>query len=325
MERHVAMRAYELMITSRSIDDKCKELIEQGITVPNYHSGTGQEALSVGMALPAEARDYLMYTYRDFGALLAKGVFLDELAADLLLKVSGTTQGYGGIMHVVAPERGIVGRNSVFGSRFGIAIGLAQVAKQRKDGRVVICSFGEAEASRGALYEALNMACLHNLPVLFIAQNNGYAIGARTEDMFATRDMSGMWRGAPLPVMKVDGNDLTAMYEAVAAGMHHCRAGIGPVFIEGVTYRIDPHIPVDDASYRTQAEVEQWRVRDPIPRFKDKLIAQGVARAEELERLEADSAAAVERAFEAALKAEEPSPESAFDFIYHRREGRFHA
>ena len=318
MDPNSSVTAYRLMLTSRIIDDRCQELIAGGGFVPNYHSGRGQEALSVALGLAPEPQDYLMYTYRDFGALLAKGVTETELAADLLLKATGTTGGFGGIMHVVAPEHGIVGRNGVFGSRFGIGIGLALASVRLDEGRVVVCAFGEAEASRGPLYEALNMACLSDLPVLFVAQNNGFAIAARTRDMFASGNMSGLWQGAPLPVVTVDGNDMGAVYEAVQVGLDHCRAGFGPYFLEAFTYRVDAHFPDDDdTQYRAVEELDEWRAKDPITRWEASLREHATLDDDGFKRVRAEVEVSVTAAFAEAAKAEDPDVEALYRHVYH--------
>jgi pyruvate dehydrogenase E1 component alpha subunit len=305
------------MLVSRAIDDKCKELIKAGIPVPNFHSGTGQEALAVGVGLALKPEDYLMYTYRDFGALLAKGVSLEQIACDLLLREPGTNRGFGGIMHVVAPDRGVVGRNGVFGSRFGIAVGLGLASRYLGEGKVVLCTFGEAEGSRGPLYEALNIACLWRLPVVFVAENNGFSISTRTQEMFATGNMSDIWRGLPLPVMAADGNDVEAVYNATRSAVAYARAGLGPVYLEFVTYRIDPHVPADDDSlYRTPEEIQSWRARDPIECFERRLVRRRVITEGDRILIRQNARIAVSSAFEYALASKEPDVDSMSLYVY---------
>jgi pyruvate dehydrogenase E1 component alpha subunit len=324
MERAEQLRAYALMLESRAVDDYCKKLLADGEAVPNYHSGTGQEGLSVGVGLAAQVRDYLLFTYRDFGMLLAKGVTLTELAGDLLLRKAGTTGGHGGIMHVSSPENNVVGRNSVFGSRFGIAIGLGKAAKIRAQGAAVLCPFGEAEGGRGVLYESLNMASLDNLPVVFVAENNGYSISSRTSDLFAAGTMTGMFRGGPVPNAVVDGNDVAAVHAATSAALDYCRAGLGPYLLEFMTYRIDPHIPADDhARYRTLEEIDQWRVKDPIENLERLLIGEGMSPAD-LAQAGNEARANVSNAFEAALASPPPDIDSMYHHLYYN-EGPFAA
>lgn len=318
MDQQTMLSAFRLMLLSRAFDDECQRILSAGGEVPNYHSARGQEAASAGLGMPLREDDYMQFGYRDFGMLLAKGVTPDELAGDLLLKTTGTTRGYGGIMHVSAPRIGIVGRNSVFGSRYGIAVGLAFSALHRGEGQVVISPFGEAEGARGPLYEAINFACVRRLPIVFVAQNNGYSISSRTGDLFAGGDMSSIWRGAPMPVSVVDGNDIEAVHAAAAGAVANARAGLGPALLEVVSYRIDGHIPTEVESlgaidYQPLEEVEAWRAKDPIARARKRLEELG---ASDLDRFEQDVIAEARETFVRAEEAPHPSPETMTEYIY---------
>jgi TPP-dependent pyruvate/acetoin dehydrogenase alpha subunit len=319
--RDTALEGYRLMLASRETDMVCREIIAGGGVVPNYHGGFGLEAGSVGMGMALERRDYLLYTYRDFGALMAKGISLAELAGDLLLRVTGTTKGFGGIMHVVAPERGIVGRNGVFGSRFGVAVGLGMASKYQNDGRVTLCAYGEAEGGRGPLYEAINMACLAKLPIVFAPLNNGFTISTRTKDVYAGGSMTAMWRGSPLPVMIVDGNALEDVTSAVGAAVRHARSGLGPVMVEICSYRVDPHIPAEATvfgtpPYRSEAEIDSWRARDPIQRFEELLLSAGALDSKRVQEIRGEVTASVRQAFDAALAAPGPSEDGVHRYVY---------
>ncbi len=233
MHRDKLIDAYRLMLLSRAIDDACVELAHKGVPVPNYHGARGQEALYAGVGVALRPADYLLYNYRAFATLLAKGITLNELVGDLLMNTCGTSRGHGGIMHVTAPERGIVGRNGVFGSKFGIALGLAQEIVLHRRQAAVVCMFGEAEGNRGGLYEAMNIAALRQLPILFLAENNGYAVAASTDLVYSTGDMSGQLSGFPMPVLKIDGNDVEAVADrsqplggAGAIGRRTCVSGV---------------------------------------------------------------------------------------------------
>lgn len=314
-----AMHAYRLMVISRAIDDNCAVTLEAGGAVPNYHSGRGQEAL-VGLGLVLDADDYLQYTYRDFAPLLAKGLSVERLVGDLLLKLPGTTAGFGGIMHVSAPDIGVPGRNSVFGSRFGIAVGLALSAVVQNQSQVVLSIYGEAEGGRGPLYESINFACLRSLPIVFVAQNNGFAISARTADLYAGGDMSGMWRGMPMPVIKVDGNDVEAVHAAASSCVQRARAGLGPSMLEVVTYRIDAHFPTEADflgrfDYRTEDEIDGWRLRDPIMRFEGRLLAEGVSQ-EQLAAVRDEAGAMVAEVFASIDASPKPDMDDAYRYRY---------
>jgi TPP-dependent pyruvate/acetoin dehydrogenase alpha subunit len=315
-----ALQAYRLMLTSRAIDDACTRTLAEGAAVPNYHSARGQEAL-VALGLVLDGPDYLQFTYRDFAPLLAKGLSLERLVADLRLKSGGTTEGFGGIMHVAAPELGVVGRNSVFGSRFGIAVGLAVSAQLEGAGRVVMCPYGEAEGGRGPLYEAINFACLRSLPVIFVAENNGFSISARTSELYAGGDMSSMWRGMPMPVSAVDGNDVAAVYAATEAAVLRAREGLGPSLVETLTYRIDAHFPTEADflgrfDYRTDAEIDLWRARDPIERTEQRLIADALIDAAGVSSLRQEVADLVDETFAGVAATAAPDPEGVYRYRY---------
>lgn len=312
-----AIGGYEAMWVSRAIDDACARLLGQGIPVPNYHSARGQEALYVAAGSALEPGDHLLYNYRAFATLLAIGVTLPELVGDLLLRATGTTGGHGGIMHVVHPDLGLVGRNGVFGSKFGIAVGLGLALQADERTGAVLCMFGEAEGNRGTLYESLNVACLRKLPIVFLAENNGFAVGARTSDIYSTGNMSDLVRGFPMPVESVDGNDLEAASVVIARAMRMARAGSGPAYVECVTYRLDPHHGRDDERvYRTEDEVALHRHDDPIARFRQILLAREVPESD-LSRAQARAVAQVEDAVAVALEAPLPQFKGVVDRIYY--------
>jgi TPP-dependent pyruvate/acetoin dehydrogenase alpha subunit len=254
------------MLLSRRFDEACNALVKAGAEVPHFHSGTGQEALSVAATVQLRPSDQLIYTHRGYAHLLAKRVPLEQIALDMFMKAGGTNNGLGGAMHVCRPDLGVNGREGVFGGRFGIAAGMALSA--RLDGRddVVMCFYGEAAGARGILYESLNMAVLWRLPIIYIAENNGWSYSSRTDWLFPDGRMTAVWRGFDIPVAEVDGNDAEAVHAVVAAAIARARAGEGPSVIEGMTYRLDPHHLHDSDDYREHEEVSAWRERDPIVR-----------------------------------------------------------
>ena len=311
----------EFMMVSRLIDDRCTEEISKGIKVPNYHSGRGQEALAVSLGLALSQEDYLLYNYRDFAGLLAKGIGLDDLVADLLLKETGTNKGYGGIMHVVNPSIGIIGRNGVFGSRFGIAVGLAIAIQAKGSDAVVFCSYGEAEGGRGPLYEAINISIIRSLPIVFIPANNGFSISTRTSELYAGGDMSSLWRGGPMPVRDVDGNDLVAILSSLNEAIEHARLGKGPSLVELKTYRVDAHIPAEipmfgNHVYRNKAEIDSWVALDPIDRLSNYLKSNDLTNNKSLDDLWLKSKVAVSNSFDLALSQDYPGPETISQYIY---------
>ena len=279
LDAGTAARIYEQMLLSREVDLFLEEELRKGGSAPHFHSGIGQEALSVAATLALAPQDYLMYSHRGYGQVLSRGLSLYELFADMNARIGGTNDGFGGIMHLYRQDLGIMGRNSVFGTKFTITMGLALSAMTDGDDRVAVCFFGEAEASRGPIYEALNMAALLKLPMVLVAENNGYSYSSRTENMFAGGNMMGVWGGLGIPVADVDGNDAVEVYSAVAGAISHARSGAGPAIVEGRTYRIASHSPPfdpDPTIYRTNEEVAQWRAKDPLQRMSSYISTLGI-------------------------------------------------
>ena len=289
------LEVYRNMLLSRAFDEECTRMLRAGETVPHFHSGVGQEALMVASVAPLRPSDQMIYTHRGYGHLLAKGVSLREIAFDTFMKAGGTNHGLGGNMHVARPDLGVPGREGVFGTRFGIAAGLALAAKLDGTNEVTVCFYGEAAGARGILYEALNMAVLWALPVVFIAENNGWSFASRTEWLFPYGRMSRVWRGFGIPVEEFDGNDPQVTYDAVDRAVARAREGKGPSVLEGLTYRVDPHIWYDKAHYQPREEVETWRARDPLAtaraQLSDRLV--DVRRLAEIEASAADEARTV--------------------------------
>lgn len=299
IETNKLLEAYRTMLLSRKFDERCTEMLSQGKAVPHFHSGVGQEALMIGSILPLRADDAMIYTHRGYGQLMAKGVSVEEIALDTFMKVGGTNNGLGGNMHVSRPDLGIYGREGVFGTRFGLAAGLALASKLKGQDSVTLCSYGEAAGARGILYESLNMAVLWKLPIVFLAENNGYSFMSRTEWLYPESRMSRVWRGFNIPVHEFDGNDLLATFDTVSEAVAHARSGAGPVVLEGLTYRIDPHIWFDAAKYQPDREIEEWRSKDPIERTLRQLSDRGVPDAD-VAAIGLDVTGEIDRAFEAA-------------------------
>lgn len=267
-----------LMLVSRLLDERCGRLLEAGTALPHYHSGVGQEALMVAPVVGLRANDKMIYTHRGYGHLLAKGIPVEKILLDLFMKRGGTNDGLGGVMHVNDPNLGVWGREGVFGTRFGLAAGFGLADKLRSRDDVTVCFYGEAAGARGILYEALNMCRLWSLPVVFIAENNGWSFTSRTEWLYPEGRMSGAWSGF-VPVEVVDGNDVDALRVATDAAVARARRGDGPSLIEGLTYRMDPHIWYDPADYQPAEEIERWRERDPIAMYRGRLLDAGLPEA----------------------------------------------
>jgi pyruvate dehydrogenase E1 component alpha subunit len=300
------LKIYRNMLLSRGFDRQCNAILSTGKIVPHFHSGVGQEALMVASVASLHPTDQMIYTHRGYGHLLAKGVSLREIALDTFMKAGGTNNGLGGNMHVARPDLGVPGREGVFGTRFGIAVGLALAAKLDGSDRVTVCFYGEAAGARGIIYESLNMAVLWQLPIVYIAENNGWSFSSRTEWLFPESRMSRVWRGFEIPVGEFDGNDPEATYQVVSAAVAHARAGRGPAVVEGLTYRLDPHIWYDRAEYQPKDEIESWKRRDPLIIARQQLLARGVSEPE-LDDIAASAEGEVEGVFRLVQQAPDAS------------------
>lgn len=274
------LAAYRSMLASRRFDEICGRMIADGDAVPHFHSGVGQEALSVGAVIDLRPDDKLIYTHRGYAHVLAKGISLETLVLDTFMKAGGTNNGLGGNMHISDRARGVIGREGAFGSRFGIAVGLALAHLRDETDDVVMCFYGEAAGARGLLYEAMNMAVLWDLPIVFVAENNGWSFSSRTEWLFPEGRMARVWRGFDIPVSEVDGNSIEAVNEAASMAVRRARRGEGPSVIEGMTYRVDPHIWFDKAAYQPPDEIAKWRERDPVRSVRELMGDRGVPQAD---------------------------------------------
>ncbi|MBZ5697024.1 MAG: thiamine pyrophosphate-dependent dehydrogenase E1 component subunit alpha [Acidobacteriia bacterium] len=307
--------AYRVMMLSRRFDEWLGELNHRGTPVPHYHSGVGQEALMVAAVTPLRRTDQMIYTHRGYGHLLAKGISLREIALDLFMKAGGTNHGLGGVMHVNRPDLGVPGREGVFGGRFAIAAGLALAAKLDGRDEVTVCFYGEAAGARGNLYEALNMVVLWNLPVIYVAENNGWSFSSRTEWLYPEGRMSRVWRGFEIPVEVIDGNDAEEVFATVSRAVARARAGEGPSVIEALTYRLEPHIWRDKAAYQPPDEIASWRRRDPIARAARRLLELG------MNQNEIDSIACwAEDEVERTIAAVEAAPDATWEDGRHQME-----
>ncbi len=319
MEYELALKIYKNMLLSRALDEKCKQLLKSNVFVPNFHSGTGQEATSVVPPIALDKQDYYFYTHRDYGGLIARGLSLIEIVGDLMLKKSGSNQGFGGIMHSVSPHLGIVGRNGVFGSRFGIAAGVALKIKLKNQKNVVLCAYGEAEGTRGPIYEALNFSVLKELPIIFLAENNGFSISARTNELYAGGNMSDLLRGFDIPIESVDGNNVLEIWESVNRLREESVKHQKPTLLECRTYRIDPHIPTDRESYRSKDEVSKQKERDPILKFEQYLTSELNVKDNDLSRMKESAKKEIDEAFTKVLLDPYATLEEMARYVYFSR------
>ena len=300
----------------RQTDKRFMEVIAAGRLATPYYSPAGQEVIPSAISILLNRDDYIVTIYRGLHDQLAKGVPLKELWAEIAGKATGTCKGKGGPMHITHPESGIMVTTGIVGSGMPIANGLALASQIRGDGKVTICYFGDGASNIGAFHEALNMASIWKLPVIFVCQNNRYGEHSAFALMTASRQIADRGAAYQIPAERVDGNDPEAMWTAARTAIERARAGDGPTLIEAMTFRFFGHVLGDDSHYMGEGELEAAKADDPVPRFRARLIAQGDAGEAELEAIEADIKAQLDEAVAFALGSAYPGLEEIEMDVY---------
>lgn len=307
---------YEQMLRIMLWEQGLLRLIDEGKVSGFYHSGRGQEAVPVGGCAALRTDDYILYAHRGCGYMIAKGLALSKLFGDFLANMEGTTRGLGaGIVHIAWPSLGILGQSGTLGGCFPIAAGAGLSAKYRGTDQVCLCFFGDGTANRGTFHEAANAASVWKLPVIWLCENNQYAVSVPVHESTAVENIAERASAYGIPGVIVDGMDVVAVYEAVATAVERARRGEGPTLIEAKTYRFRGHFEGDPEPYRTREEVESWKKRDPITTLATRLQTGGIATASELEAIRQKVQQEVDEAANIALKAPLPSRERIFEYL----------
>jgi pyruvate dehydrogenase E1 component alpha subunit len=309
MDEPTALELYRKMIEIRKFEKRAHDLFLQNLVKGTTHLGTGQEAVAAGVSQAMRDDDYMFVTYRGHNHLLARGTPMTAIMAELLGRENGLMHGKGGSMHLLDVSRGVLGAYAIIGAQLVIANGAAWSAQYRKSGQVTVCFLGDGATNIGAFHEALNLAAVWRLPVVFICENNQYMeytpIGQVTAVRRPAADRASAYG---LNAIELDGNDVEAVYRTAGEAISQARDGGGPSLIEAVTYRHGGHSRADPAKYRPADEVRQWLARDPLPAYRAILIERGHDPAT-LDALDKSAREKVDEATEAAKAAPEP-PES---------------
>ena len=307
---------YESMQLQRKFEEKAYQLYQQQKIRGFLHLYIGQEACSSGTVSALEKGDKYITAYRDHGHPLALGTSPNAIMAELYGKATGTTKGKGGSMHIFDKEVGFIGGHGIVGAQIPLGAGIAFAEQYNKTGKVCICYFGDGAIRQGAFHEALNMATTWKLPVIFVVENNGYAMGTSVARSSNVRELYTLGEGYDIPSEPVDGMSVEAVHEAVARAAARARAGDGPTFLEFKTYRYRGHSMSDPQKYRTKEEIEQYKMRDPIEQVRDSLFANGFATQEDLDAIDASIKTKVEEAVKFAEASPFPDPAEAFTDNY---------
>ena len=309
------LEMYRKMYLIRTFEERAEELYMEGKIWGTFHLYVGEEAVAVGACYALRADDYITSTHRGHGHCIAKGADVKRMMAELLARDTGYCHGLGGSMHIADVEKGNLGATGIVGSGIPIATGAALGCKLQKNDKVVLCFFGDGAANTGAFHESVNMAAIFNLPVVFICENNMYAMSFPAQKAFALPDIAERAKGYGIPGVSIDGNNVLEVYETAQIAVERARQGESPTFIEARTYRWKGHSKSDRQAYRTKEEVREWMNKDPI-KFLEKHLREETVREEELENIKKQVEREIEEAINFALESPEPTLEEARRMVY---------
>ena len=292
------------MLRIRRMEEKCAELYGATKIRGFLHLYIGEEACAVGAMHALNVEDNVVATYREHGHALVRGMPMNSIMAEMFGKVSGCSRGRGGSMHLYDASRRFYGGNAIVAGGLPLSVGLALADAMRHTPRVTACFFGDGAVAEGAFHEAMNLAALWKLPVLFCCENNLYGMGTAVARAQAQTDLCAKAASYTVPSARVDGMDVLAVYQATRDAAAHVRAGNGPFFLEYRTYRFRAHSMFDPELYRDKAEVEEWKLRDPIDGFAARLRAEGLLDDDALAALDAVAQAEVAASVDFAEAAE---------------------
>ena len=322
LAKEEALEIFTQMLLIRRFEEEAERLYRRGLVRGFLHTYIGEEAIAVGAIPNLRDDDYVIGHYRDHGHALARGVDPKAAMAELCGKATGCSGGKGGSMHLFDAEKHFMGGHAIVGGQLPLAIGIALGVKLKKLDSVVMCFFGDGAVNEGEFHEAMNMASLWKLPVVFMLENNLYGMGT---DVNRSRAGGASIYGAAepymIPAVQIDGMDVMAVKETVSEGIAKVREGTGPVFIESMAYRFHGHSMADPSNYRNNEEVQENRSRDPIDKFREDCLEAGKIEPQDLELAAEKVDLIVQEAREFAEQSPEPAPEELYTHIYADPEG----
>jgi TPP-dependent pyruvate/acetoin dehydrogenase alpha subunit len=315
-DRNFLLSLYQRMLLIRQFEDRVKSLFLEGIMPGTIHQCQGQEATAVGICAALKESDFITSTFRGHGHALAKGLTVQEMLDELFGAVTGCCKGKGGSMHMGNLEKGMIPSIAIVAGGIPVATGMALAFKMRKTQQVVACFFGDGGVAEGAFHEAVNMAALWSLPVLFVCENNLYGASTRIDQVMKNTTVSDRAASYGFRGETVDGNDLFAVYDAAERAVEECRTGQGPVLLELLTYRRTGHSRRDPGHYQPKEEREAWSANDPIVRFAQVLLASGQVDQSDLDGIREDIDYEIESAVEQAKTAPLPALDDLLTDVY---------
>lgn len=316
MDKTEYLEIYHQMILIRRLEEKSAELYQQGKIGGFLHLYIGQEAVSTGIISARKPQDRVITAYRDHGVAINVGIPARQVMAELLGKITGTSKGKGGSMHMADVEKNFWGGHAVVGAHLPIAAGLALGDQYQGNDGITICFFGDGATNIGFFHEAMNLSRVWDLPVLWVCENNQYGMGTSVARASAVVEIRQKAEGYNIPNERINGMDVVEVRKAADEHIAYVRSGKGPFFLEVVTYRYRGHSMGDPERYRQKTEVEKWQAEDPIGIYRKYLLDNQIGTADELDDLEMRVEAEVQDAVEFAESSPEPPPEALFEDIY---------
>jgi pyruvate dehydrogenase E1 component alpha subunit len=307
---------YRTMLTIRRFEERCNHLYMQGRIPSTLHLYIGQEAVATGVCAHLRPDDYLFSTHRPHGHALAKGVSPRAIMAELFGKRTGCCKGKGGSMHIGDVNVGMFPAIAIVGGSAPLAAGAALAAKWLTEDRVAVCFMGDGAMNEGAVHEAMNMATLWDLPVVYVCENNLYAASTPLATAFKNENIASRAAAYSMPAMVVDGNDVETMHQAAGEAIARAHRRGGPTLVEAQTYRLCGHSRSDPRTYRSKEEEAAWQAKDPIPNLAVRLKQMGIATDESLAAIEQEVTAVVDDAVVFAETSPLPEPVAALDHVF---------
>lgn len=311
----ILLKMYEDMLTIRLFEEKTIELAGRAMIRGYLHPYIGEEAVAVGAITALEPDDYITSTHRGHGHCIAKGGDIGRMMAELLAKETGYCKGRGGSMHIADLDKGILGANGIVGGGIPIAVGAALGCILKGTSEVTLCFFGDGATNNGVFHESLNLSSIWKLPVIFICENNLYAVSTPISESSAVVNVRDRAPAYNMPGIIVDGNNVMEVYRIVKEAVENAHQGNGPTLIEAKTYRWTGHHMNDPGLYRPKEEVTEWKAKDPILRFKMELLRDGILTEARAVDIEQSIIKQVDEAMKFAIDSPSPSVEEFLNEI----------
>lgn len=317
MDKELLIKLLKTMLKIRIFEQKVVEVYERGELKGDLHSYIGEEAVATGVCLNLNEEDYITSSHRCHGHLIAKGVNLNNMMAELYGKETGCCKGRGGSMHIADVSKGVLSANGIVGGGIPITTGAALSCKYLKNGRIAVSFFGDGASNQGGFHESLNLASVWNLPIIFLCENNLYAQSTAMHVAFNIVNIADRAKAYNIPGIIIDGMDVLDVYQKMNTIVRKVRNGEGPVLVEAKTYRYRGHWEGDPILYRTKEEVQEWKKKDPIDKLKKQILEDKILKEADIEKINNEILVEVNEAIEFARKSPEPLRESALDYVFY--------